>query len=685
MPDRPPANSSADDSWANDSATDDSPANDDSAVESLVTRVPHLCGVVVHPVKPRSAQAVAAVRRTTRRRGWPEPIVLETTADSPGAAQVGDLLAHGVDRLVAIGGDGTVREVAAALSRSGAAAGEVGLGVIPTGTANLWARTSGLQRVSLDRAAEVAVSAATREGDLAWVTVTRPDGRTRTHDVLVVAGVGMDAEAFAATQERDKHRWGWAAYFAALGRRVVGEPLTLTARLDRREPQNATVRSVLVGNCRVLPLGLPLMPSASMTDGRLDVLVVEPRTVLGWAGVFGGLLARRRGGWTGMRTHRTRHVVLDLDRASAVHVDGDPVGDAIALEFGVTPAAVLVRAPGEDRDEGPSDTRTRNLIEDPDRDLADLARMLRRSDGRTSDHEREHLVRDAFLALSGADLTRFKSLVNGGTDHRDLEHLVYGVVDDEGVRADILDHIARHAARVEVPDLHVLSDIDDTLRCALHDDRYPRGTVYPGVIALYRALDAGHSGDPEVPGDLTFVTARPMDPAGIVEQITRRGLRDLGLPPHAVLSGTFEGLRGHESMAAAKLENFRRFRALMPETETVFIGDSGQGDVEVGRLMLAEAPEAVRLVLIHDVVGLSGEERAALRSEGIVFVDTPVGGAVEAHAAGLLSRDGLASVADAARRELAEVEWSSTEQETATTALLERDLEAARTAYGRRP
>lgn len=152
-----------------------------------------------------------------------------------------------------------------------------------------------------------------------------------------------------------------------------------------------------------------------------------------------------------------------------------------------------------------------------------------------------------------------------------------------------------------------------------------------------------------------------------------------------MLSGTFEGLRGHESMAAAKLENFRRFRALMPETETVFIGDSGQGDVEVGRLMLAEAPEAVRLVLIHDVVGLSSEERAALRSEGIVVVDTPIGGAVEANAARLLSRDGLASVTDAARRELAEVEWSSTEQEQATTALLERDLEAARTAYGTRP
>ncbi len=327
------------------------------------------------------------------------------------------------------------------------------------------------------------------------------------------------------------------------------------------------------------------------------------------------------------------------------------------------------------------DERIHRLVDDPERDLADLANTLHRSRRWSSDHAREHLVRDAFLSLHGADLTRFKSLLSAGSDHRDLEHLVFDVVDDEGARQDILDHIATEAATIEVPDLHVLSDIDDTLRCALHDDRYPRGTVYPGVIALYRALDAGRSGDPTTPGDLTFVTARPMDPAGLIEQHTRRGLRDLGLPPHAVLSGTFDGLRSHDSMAGAKIENFERFRLLMPETHVVFIGDSGQGDIEVGRRMLAADPEAVRLVLIHDVVALGDQERAALRSEGIVIVDTPVGGAVEAYAAGLVSAAGLASVVEAAERDLTSIEWESPEQEKATTALLERDLARARAAY----
>jgi len=652
--------------------------------------VEHLCGAVVHPAKPRSAQALAALRRATRRRGWPEPLVAETTAEVPGAEQVAELLTAGADRIVAIGGDGTVREVAGALSRTGPVADVVPLGVVPTGTANLWARTVGLTDDALETAVELALDGPVRDADLAWVTVTGADGTTRTHDVAVVAGVGMDAEAFATTADHTKQRLGWLAYFAALGRRAVGRPVTVRLGLGpgpgaapgREEP----VRTVLVGNCRVLPLGLPLMPSASMEDGRLDVLVVAPRTVVGWLGVGVGILAGRRGGWTGLRTHRARHVTVDLAEPTAVHVDGDPVGDAVRLELGVRPAAVLVRTRAGARD---GEDEVRRLLEAPEPDLEALADAIHHGRRWSSDHARELLVRDVFLGLSGADLTRFKSLLNSGPDHRDLEHLVFGVVDDEGVRADILGHIAHEATRVDVPDLHVLSDIDDTLRCALHDDRYPRGTVYPGVIELYRALDAGHAADPESPGDLTFVTARPMDPAGLVEQHTRRGLRELGLPPHSVLSGTFVGLRNHDAMAGAKIENFRRFRALMPETEVVFVGDSGQGDVEVGRRMIAADREAVRLVLIHDVVDTPAAARDDLRSEGIVLVDSPVGGALEAYAVDLVSAAGLAAVVGAAERDLDRIEWESPEQERATRAVVERDIAAARgshalrgTAYG---
>jgi diacylglycerol kinase family enzyme len=141
--------------------------------------VEHQCGVVVHPGKARSRGALDAVRRAIRHRGWPDPLVNETSADSPGAGQVGELLAQGVDRLVVVGGDGTVREVASALARSGPAADRVTLGVVPTGKANLWARTVGIHGTGVDVAADVALDGPTRDSDLAWLTLTRADGGRR--------------------------------------------------------------------------------------------------------------------------------------------------------------------------------------------------------------------------------------------------------------------------------------------------------------------------------------------------------------------------------------------------------------------------------------------------------------------------------------------------------------------------
>ena len=73
-------------------------------------------------------------------------------------------------------------------------------------------------------------------------------------------------------------------------------------------------------------------------------------------------------------------------------------------------------------------------------------------------------------------------------------------------------------ARAERPWRKVLSDVDDTLTCGYHypagcDQRFPRKTLYPGVLALYRELDLGAHG-PDQWGDgrlgnLAFMSARP--------------------------------------------------------------------------------------------------------------------------------------------------------------------------------
>lgn len=296
--------------------------------------------------------------------------------------------------------------------------------------------------------------------------------------------------------------------------------------------------------------------------------------------------------------------------------------------------------------------------------------------GRTGDAD-ELAIRDIFLASEGEQLTRLKNQINMRTDAHDLEGLVFNDVDSADLRKEILDHVAREATAVHPDKAKVLSDIDDTVVSALHDRRFPRGVVYPGVLALFDALDRGPHDAPFSTGDLTFVTARPGDVFGLVENHTRASLRKAGVSTSSVLTGGLLALMTHDRMAGMKVENISHYHALFPEYRIVFLGDSGQGDIVVAEALRRDYSHVLDLVLIHDVVGMPDEEKERLRGLEIHVVDTWIAGATLAQARGLVSGTGVAQVGAEALRGLDAVTWASPDQERTTRALFERDLAAA--------
>lgn len=271
-------------------------------------------------------------------------------------------------------------------------------------------------------------------------------------------------------------------------------------------------------------------------------------------------------------------------------------------------------------------------------------------------------------------LTRLKNQVNLRTDPHDLEGLAYGDVDDAGIRDEILSHIAEQARDVVTGQTKVLSDIDDTVFCALHDRRWPRGIVYPGALALVDALDAGPTPEPFSTGDLTFVTARPGDFLGLIGNHTRTALRKAGVATVSVLTGTLPGLFGVDAVASAKAVNIRHYHALFPEYRLLFVGDSGQRDVTVGERLHEEFGDHLDLVLIHDVVDTPPELRAEHAARGVAFFDTYAGAAQLAHRAGLISDAGRDRVFAEVIEGLDAVPWASDAQERAMRELVERDL-----------
>lgn len=290
-----------------------------------------------------------------------------------------------------------------------------------------------------------------------------------------------------------------------------------------------------------------------------------------------------------------------------------------------------------------------------------------------TDRADEEAIAAILLSRRGVELTHLKNRINSRLDSHDLEGLVFSDVDDEDIRHRILTHIAQEAVGVETGESKVLCDIDDTVVCALHDRRYPRGTIYPGILALLEALDRGPDDEPFSTGDLTFVTARPGDALGLIENRTRATLRRAGIATHSVLTGTVAALATHDLMAGQKIANIDHYRQLYPEYRTLFIGDSGQGDIRVGELLWEQFEDIVDIVVIHDVVGTPAEERARLAAARIHLVDTYAGAARLMLDRGLITPAGHQRVVAESYAALGSIAWDSDEQHAAIKALIDRD------------
>lgn len=267
--------------------------------------------------------------------------------------------------------------------------------------------------------------------------------------------------------------------------------------------------------------------------------------------------------------------------------------------------------------------------------------------GRTSRHAQEAIV-EVLTSHTGEDFDTLKNLLNATADHHDLEHLVFEDL-DEDLSDQLLEHIAEQAGDNDGGDIRVLSDIDDTVKCVIHDRRYPRGTIYPGVVSLLTKLDRGAAAEPDRPGDITFVTARPGGPQGLIEQYTRGKLSHLGLPPHSVMGGSFLNLHTKAAIKDRKLENMERDRLLFPEARMVFIGDSGQADGDVGAEMHRRDPQHIVGTLLHNVTELDDAARQEWAEQGVHVFDTYAGAAAHAVRLGLIRVDQAREVAEDVR------------------------------------
>ncbi len=167
----------------------------------------------------------------------------------------------GYDTLVAVGGDGTVNEVAMGILESGAGT----LGIIPSGTGNDLARTLDIP-FDPKEAIDIIINGSKKKIDV---------GLVNNNLFLNIASIGLDSEVARNTEKIKKRIKSKIAY-------IIGVLNTLFSFKDKKikleiddTPMDKNIFLVAVGNGKYYGGGLKILPMAIAEDGYFHVCVIN--------------------------------------------------------------------------------------------------------------------------------------------------------------------------------------------------------------------------------------------------------------------------------------------------------------------------------------------------------------------------------------------------------------------------
>ena len=271
------------------------------------------------------------------RHGW--SIELHVTEEPGNELELARAAARaGCDVAIVAGGDGTVSRAV-----NGLAGTRTALGVLPTGTGNLWAKQLGIPTYTLTNPMRLQDAAA----DLLKGTVRCIDvGQVNDRYFLCWAGIGLDAQVTKEMEPRPRHtkRLGALPYVIAailVARDFKG--VRTRVSLDGKTTRGRTLL-ILASNIRQYGGVLNVAREAKIDDGLLDVFIFKG---LGLPYVVRHVLKiiTMRHLQDPRVVHRqARHVEVHTEPVVPVQVDGDPVGST-PVTLKVVPSALRVLVP----------------------------------------------------------------------------------------------------------------------------------------------------------------------------------------------------------------------------------------------------------------------------------------------------------------------------------------------------
>ena len=253
------------------------------------------------------------------QNGW--SVDIEETQEGQDLTKLAkQAVADELDVVLVAGGDGSVGQVAAVLAGS-----QTALGVLPAGTANVWAKELGLPHLgwihplALEEAAARLARGSVRQVDM---------GECSGERFMLWAGIGLDGKIVNSIEPRA--RWEKALAVAHYAVLAMWESLDWRGMNLRVEAQGKTWEDrfllAVASNIRAYAGGfLELSPEAKIDDGLLDFWLLRGKNMTDAVAIVPQILMGRHVEAPEVVHFRASEAIFEGDEELPMHFDGDPV------------------------------------------------------------------------------------------------------------------------------------------------------------------------------------------------------------------------------------------------------------------------------------------------------------------------------------------------------------------------
>ncbi len=292
--------------------------------------------IIANPTSGSYTQNKQQIEETVaylQKAGWQAELRLtEVAGDAKKITH--EAVEQHISVVVAVGGDGTINEVIQELANS-----DTALGVLPSGTVNVWARETG---IPLDNAGarEVLLYGRTRRIDL---------GQTGDRYFLLMAGIGLDGEVTSTVEKKSVNRFGVLGYFFVGTWLGLGYPSFRVVIQIGERTFRTTAMQIIIGNTQLYAGAIKYTWQAKCDDGRLDVCILRKQNAFGRIAIAIDFLLRRKQRRNWVQYETCKDIKIRTRRRVAMQIDGDSAGSTTRgfppVDFCVAPDALKVIVP----------------------------------------------------------------------------------------------------------------------------------------------------------------------------------------------------------------------------------------------------------------------------------------------------------------------------------------------------